>query len=192
MAREHVVVLFVDIRSCTQWMTGVASVDVLEDFLRAFYTVVQDQFPTGACKPLGDGAMVVVPYATLPHNSALEVLFQDILSAMALVERRFVALCREVEIAAGHTTRLQLGWGVTRGIVHALPQDYLGMVINEASRLCHLARPSGVIIDREDFPTLPLLAGLPFLLTPAEVQIRGVRALMPVWISQDVVLGSGE
>ena len=188
MQPTHAIVIFVDVRSMTQWMSGIASVDMLDDFLTSFYALIRTQFVGVHFKGLGDGAVLVQCEPVPPHRSATEALLLQVLSRVAAVEQGFASICHTVELHSGHSTRLRLGWGITRGMVHVLAQqqEFLGMVINEASRLCSLARPYGVVIDREDFPSLPLLSGLPFTFKATTRLLDGMSVRMPFWVSQSV------
>src|SRR5690242_5247508 len=86
------------------------------------------------------------------HLDALEAITR----AMVAVETEFENLTSQIQIKFGNPTNMMLGWGVTRGhIIKTQVEsgtDYLGHHINKAARLCELARPRGVVVDRDDFP----------------------------------------
>ncbi len=80
------------------------------------------------------------------------------------VTKRFDTRCHEFEVIHGHQTSLTLGWGITRGTVNHLitDNDYIGADINKAARLCAIARPYGIVIDKFDFTAIPQVEGFSF------------------------------
>jgi hypothetical protein len=95
------------------------------------------------------------------------------------VNEDFDKHCKTFAITIGHATNLQLGWGVVRGAVKVLEKDYVGSNLNKSARLCDVARPFGIVTDRDDFTTLPSIGDLKFVTrerlreTP-EVHIAGM------------------
>jgi 8-oxo-dGTP diphosphatase len=87
---------------------------------------------------------------------------------------------------------LKLGFGITKGLVGTVKLDelgieeYLGERINLASRLCSLARPSGIIVDRESFPEIPFEFSDNFVGDEIKY-ISGFRERR-VWLSREVKL----
>lgn len=150
---------------------------------------------TGAfIKTLGDGAMVIQERPIPQSYEDVSAIITDILLKICRVEADFRAACELFTIQHGHTTSLKLGWGVTRGIVNVLSKqdigvvDYVGSNINKCARLCYIARPAGIVIDREDFPMLPQLPSECTLLTEGaqtfqaeDHQVNGIVEPIPVW-----------
>ena len=115
MDRTHAVVLFVDIRHMTEWMTGIATSDVLEAFLQTFYALLHTHFPQASFKALGDGALLVAPQPSPPHRSAIEQLFHDLLTRSAAVARGVVAWCERGE----RTSKVRFAvWAWVAHILH--------------------------------------------------------------------------
>jgi len=53
----------------------------------------------------------------------------------------------------GYATKLRLGWALVGGV--AKKDDFIGANINRCARLCDIARPFGIVIERDDFSSLP-------------------------------------
>jgi len=71
------------------------------------------------------------------------------------VEANFNELRNDFFELHGYRTELRLGWGLVRGVVKKLNDDFIGANINKCARLCSIARPFGMVIEKDDFPTLP-------------------------------------
>lgn len=191
MNKTHANIIFVDIRGFTAWANQVDTVFVLEEFLTVFSDILLKNFASTQMKRLGDGAMLVQVCPSPPHTSALEEMFGTLLASIMIVEQRFANLCAQVETRYGHITQLQLGWGVTRGMIQNIFQtDFIGANVNEAARLCNLARPCGIVVDRHDFPRLPLLVGTPWAFREWTHMLRGYTRETHLWISNQVQISS--
>ena len=141
-------------------------------------------------KELGDGVMIVdemqeeeIP--TTEENVAN--LTQSILLKISGVGGTFATICREFAMRYGFSANLHLGWGVTRGRVIKMSEpraDYLGANINKCSYLCGIARPWGIVMDREDFTELSPSA--PFQFIPQERKLAGMAKTIPVWVTLEI------
>jgi class 3 adenylate cyclase len=188
--KTHAVILFVDIRHFSRWTNLVDTSLILEEFLTIYYEILIKHFPNTFIKRLGDGAMIINSCPSPQHASALEDLLAQILTQIAGVEQRFANLCVQVHTRYGHEAPLLLGWGVSRGMIQCVfgASDFIGTNINEASRLCGLARPHGVVLDAEDFPRLPPLQGTPWQFRAVQHQLKGYDRHHPLWVSTAVEL----
>ncbi len=190
MENPHATIIFADIRGFTQWSSDVEVSEHLGSFLQQFYTIVRNHFSGAFIKELGDGVMIVdemqeeeIP--TTEENVAN--LIQSILLKISGVGGTFATICREFAMRYGFSANLHLGWGVTRGRVIKMSEpraDYLGANINKCSYLCGIARPWGIVMDREDFTELSPSA--PFQFIPQERKLAGMAKTIPVWVTLEI------
>jgi class 3 adenylate cyclase len=114
-------------------------------------------------KNLGDGLMLVWEIPPDMEMSQERILSQSIIEIVQNIAGRFYAKFRELtpedhQYFGAEVANLHIGVGVAKGhswrldFRHAI--DYAGSVVNLASRLQGLARPSGVVIQYELAPAL--------------------------------------
>jgi hypothetical protein len=154
----QVIITFVDIRGFTTWSEKTKAFLYVEEFIDSFYQEIQNLFQGSYTKPLGDGLMIVQEI----QEQSLEIredFLQSILGKIVTINNWFDAYCLNFSKKYGFSTHLKLGWGIASGAVKKISRedltDYLGSDINRASRLCSIARPYGVVVDRENFPNIP-------------------------------------
>ena len=156
---QHVVALIADIRGFTAFSSQRDSADVgtyittvYERLLERYFGDFDDVF----FKPTGDGLLVVVPY----DSSNVTQVIPSVVSACLKAHDGFSEIVTDVSMV-NFETPTRLGIGLSQGAAsaikadsvpgfeHTLPLvlDYSGAIINAASRLQDLARPSGVILD---------------------------------------------
>lgn len=176
-------VIFVDVRGFTRWSEANEIFINLEEFVVGFLDILRRRFESDfQVKPLGDGALLV---SLLPEHQAsreMQNLLGHTLANINRVEKEFNKHCGDFARRVGHAASLNLGWGIVRGKIIRVGDDWAGHNLNKCSRLCSEARPFGVVIDRDDFPTLPREArGL-------VAQIRRLRGIgdVPVWVSAEI------
>lgn len=190
-------VIFADIRGFTSWCQHIDVFEYLEEFLAACYTSVTTAFHGAFIKTLGDGAMIIEECAIPTTEAEVEVLLTSVLAKITQVELDFRRECDMFTIQHGHATTLRLGWGVVRGVVNVLSRadvgivDYIGPNLNKCARLCYIARPAGIVIDREDFPMLPRLPEHPGAhqgewegpqtFQAEDHRVNGIVEPIPVW-----------
>lgn len=184
------VVVFVDMRGFTDWSSSHAASAHLQKFVEDFRSLLECAFPPDLWffKGLGDGAMLV---REVPEDQDPSSLLDGVVRAIDDCDARFKSYCEAFGRRIGLQTRLVLGWGVVRGWVHRLgkrparyAKDYLGAHVNEASRLCEMARPFGIVIDRADFPDPS-----PALKTRLYEQTRrakGIAQPLPIWVTERI------
>lgn len=152
---KDVVALFVDVRGFTNWSESNEAFANLDYFILGLGKVLRTIFRGYQYKPLGDGAMLVKEARGRATQASNANTIEDVLSRIDRAERAFRQHCEEFGSRFGHSANLELGWGVIRGKVIVVDDDYAGSNLNKCSRLCDEARPFGVVIDQDDFPVLP-------------------------------------
>jgi hypothetical protein len=175
-------ILFTDIRGFTRWSEKIEVFTHLNRFVSDFLAIIRRRFPPPAfVKGLGDGAMIVQELAPDEPNPR-EILYQA-LQVIIQVNDEFATLCDEFARSVGHHTDLKLGWGVVRGEVKKLTDDYVGSNVNKCARLCDVARPFGIVIDRDDFPDQEDSAGIRFF--PQKRILSGIDDVA-VWVTAEI------
>lgn len=139
---------------------------------------------------LGYGAMII---KELPETEAVSVtkgkkgkhtkLLSHILSKINKVESLFKNLCQSFSLY-DYRTDLPLGWGLVRGVAKKVNGDFVGANINKCSRLCHIARPFGIVIDSDDFPEIPKKPPYNFLKQVR--RLEGIVNEVDVWVTEEI------
>lgn len=152
-----VLALFTDVRGFTKWAEANEVFVNLRQFVTGFLDILRRRFPAPEyqVKPLGDGALLVaeLPESLTPREVTL--LLGRTLGTVHRVEADFRRHCEDFSRRIGHAADLRLGWGIVRGKVMRVGDDWAGHNLNKCARLCKEARPFGVVIDADDFPRLP-------------------------------------
>jgi class 3 adenylate cyclase len=185
----NALVLFADARGFTRWANNPEVFARLDRFAEAFGAALRKGFPEGAyfLKGLGDGAMIVRELGATPDAVPPLRLLRETLKLIAQAQGDFGRACRTFAQSIGHRADLSLGWGIVRGPVQKLsgpPADYVGPNVNKCARLCSIARPFGVVIDRDDFPELPQVRGFHFF--PQKRKLAGLEEEVDVWVTEEV------
>ncbi|WP_204072742.1 NUDIX domain-containing protein [Planotetraspora phitsanulokensis] len=178
------VVIFVDVRGFTKWAEANEVFINLDNFIGGFLGILRRRFAEESyhLKPLGDGALLLRELPVAQSNREMTALLARILLTIARVEKEFNRHCTDFANRVGHSSELRLGWGIVRGKVLRVGDDWAGHNLNKCSRLCGEARPFGIVIDRDDFPELPRDArGL-------VEQVRKLRGIgdTPVWVTAEI------
>jgi class 3 adenylate cyclase len=183
---DHAVVLCVDIRGFTVWANQVAAIEAMEDLIHGFYDTLAAAFPSAWRKGLGDGALLVLVQERPASSGVVFDLCRHLVAVIARVDLAFAAQCERVTERYGLPTALRLGWGVTRGTVYPMRrlEDYLGMPLNLATRLCDAARPGGVVIDASAFPLAPHPTQFSAHLLP----LAHVEYPLPTWATKEILV----
>ncbi|HEX3254081.1 MAG TPA: hypothetical protein VHS05_31890 [Pyrinomonadaceae bacterium] len=98
-------------------------------------------------KPTGDGLLMTFPYT---ETNLLEVS-ETVINACITCLNEFPTICKN-DPMINFETPTAIGFGIARGTACCLYSgeetlDYSGHLLNLASRLNDLARPSGIVID---------------------------------------------
>lgn len=181
------IIVFVDIRGFTAWSEKTKAFLHMEEFINAVYSRFDDCFAEHFTKKLGDGLMIVQELSEQSLTSRMLALEQIIQNISAL-DQWFDKHCVSFSEKYGFKTSLKLGWGITSGEVKKVTQadshDYLGSDINRASRLCSIARPFGIVVDRENFPTMPELEWPNFF--EQDRKLEGIADDVCVFVTQEI------
>lgn len=187
---KDALIIFVDIRGFTNWSTANESFEYAPELVTSFYSSIRkpNNFQRYSFKSLGDGAMLVHEVELKTQNAFQKELVQA-LKKIDRINFDFQRLCDRFAAAHGHATPLKLGWGVTRGPIKKICQegesdDYLGSNINKSSRLCDIARPCGIVLDKEDFPNLPVDIRDKFF--PQVRKIESIGNNVEVWVTEEI------
>jgi class 3 adenylate cyclase len=177
---EYVVVLVIDVRGFSSFSTQVDSADA-GMYTKKVYARILDDFFSDASffKPTGDGLLITLPYTE-------ETLEETVVGAL---ERSFDLVEAFPTLVSGDKmitfdVPTDVGIGISRGSASCLRSgdrtlDYSGRILNLASRLMGLARPSGVVTDGS-FSAELIGDELEFRLTTDEVYLPGIAEATPV------------
>ena len=182
----HAIVLFADIRGFTRWSEGIEAFQYIDKFISDFYKILDEHFPGTYLKKLGDGAMIVEQIERDVTSESLVAILEENLDKIKQVENEFGELCNVFSELRGYSTELRLGWGVVRGVVKTLDrdQDFIGANINKCARLCGIARPFGIVIERDDFPNLP--QDLQYNFVKQIRKLEGIVDDVNVWATNEI------
>jgi adenylate cyclase len=164
-AGDQQTILFVDLRGFSQWALRAPDGDVAE-LLRSVDAVVTEVVESRGgvvVKRLGDGAMAI---------------FADCQSA---VETGFDAIKQVGSIRVGGY-RPTLRVGIHRGRPYRIGQDYVGVDVNIAARLCEAAPAEGVLVSgqvREEIEDAWPAT------TATDIWLRGVPEDVSIYVAQE-------
>lgn len=145
---EFVIAVFCDIRNFSDFSKNVESADT-STFLKHFYVkLLRDYFLNAVfAKPTGDGLLIIFSHTEENLNQISDLVLTSCFKAI----RDFSAMFKSLPII-NYDPPKAIGFGVARGSASYLIfndeiLDYSGKVLNLASRLNELAKPSGLVID---------------------------------------------
>jgi len=179
---EHIIAVNLDIRGFTPFCQSVESLDVATYISKVYSKIIDKYFKNASYyKPTGDGLIVIIPYT---EKTLEEVTNSTINSCLSLLED-FGSLCAD-EPMINYPTPEKIGIGLTRGSACCITSedkvlDYSGRILNLASRLMDIARPSGIVLD-ESFGINLLENERKNLFSEDTVYIRGVAEDDPIKI----------
>lgn len=145
---EFVIAVVADVRGFSKFSKQHESTDIAM-FIKRFYMRLMDDYfsKAGFFKTKGDGLLMTFPYS---ESNLPEI-------AKYVINNCLRCLVEFPEICAGDPminfkTPENIGFGITRGTACCLYAgdeiiDYSGHLLNLASRLMDIARPSGIVID---------------------------------------------
>jgi class 3 adenylate cyclase len=142
---QQIIAINLDIRGFTPFCEGKDSFDVAAYITRAYMKIIDGYFSDATFyKPTGDGLLIV----TLCEKKVEATVNKIIESCLKLVGD-FANLCKGEEIIYFPTPD-KIGIGIARGSACCIVSDdkildYSGKVLNLASRLMDIARPSGIV-----------------------------------------------
>ena len=179
---EHVIAINLDIRGFTPFCQSVQPLDVATYVRKVYLRIINDYFKTASYyKPTGDGLIIIIPYT---DETLKEVANSAVNSCLALLENFGSLLIDDHMI--NFPTPQDIGIGLTRGSACCITSDnktldYSGRILNLASRLMDLARPSGIVFD-DSFRIELLSKKTKELFSEETVYVRGVAEETPIKI----------
>jgi class 3 adenylate cyclase len=186
---EFVVVAVVDIRGFSDFSRRHESPNIAM-FIKRFYVRLLEEYFSSATfvKPTGDGLLLIFPYDEVSLPSVCET----VTTACFRCLQDFPSICKDDPMINFDVPK-SVGFGIARGTACRLFSgdqviDYSGHLLNLASRLNDLARPSGIVIDG-NFGEALVSEAHRELLSARQVYIRGIAEEVPlkVLVQTDVV-----
>jgi len=179
-ASEFVIAINLDIRGFSKFSKVVESPEVAMYIKRVYMKLIDEYFNNASFfKPTGDGLLILIPYTE--ENLDKTVTNATQICFKALVD--FGSFCVNDPMINFNVPQ-KLGIGMSRGTACRLFSedkilDYSGRVLNLASRLMDLARPSGIVFD-DTFGIECLSEKLTGLFEKDSVYIRGIAEKEPI------------
>lgn len=176
---QHIIAIVLDIRGFTPFCEKVDSLEVAT-YIKRVYMKIIDNYFSGASffKPTGDGLLVIVPY---DEGSLKERANKTVENCLKLLGD-FRDMCSGDPMIT-FDTPTEIGIGMARGSACCITSeekilDYSGKVLNLASRLMNVARPSGIVLDSK-FGLMLLSTETQKLFLKDNVYIRGIAEEKP-------------
>lgn len=183
MEHTEAIIIFTDIRGFTKWSGDIEAFQHIDKFIKDYLGIIKSNFSDEVIKPLGDGAMIIKE-VLLDENISFDDLLKEDLEKIKSVGDKFAEFCNRFSERYGYKTELALGWGIVRGVVKKINGDYIGANINKCARLCSIARPYGLIIERDDFPTNP--SGVLYDFFSQIRKLEGISEEVNVWVTKEI------
>jgi len=181
---EYIVVVLADIRGFSEFSSHRESPDIAMYIKRVYIRMIDDYFPGASFyKPTGDG-MLITMHCSQTEESLRETARAAVAACLRCVDE-FPRIC-EGDPMINFDVPTGIGFGVARGTACCLVSgdvilDYSGQLLNLASRLMHLARPRGVVLDGA-FGLELLAPDQRELFGQAQVCMRGVAETEPTMV----------
>lgn len=147
---QFIIGVNIDVRDFTPFCQNVDSADVAL-FIKKMYIKIIDNYFSELefYKPTGDGLLLVMPY----NEETLKRVSNDILKKCLDILYNFDNFFNDEPMIYFDVPK-KIGIGISMGSACCLKSDekvidYSGRVLNIASRLMDIARPSGIVIDKK-------------------------------------------
>lgn len=179
---EFIIALNVDIRGFSSFSKEIESPDAAMFIKRVYISIIDNYFADASFfKPTGDGLLITVPY----DEKELKPIARRTISSCGKLLSDFGSLTTNDPMINFEVPR-RIGIGISRGTACRLTAkgktiDYSGRVLNLASRLMDLARPSGIVFDR-DFGIELLTDSQTKTFANEAVYLKGIAEREPVEI----------
>jgi len=144
----YIFAVVADIRGFSTFSQRHESPDVATYVKRVYIRLIDDYFPFATFyKATGDGLLMAVPFES---ENLAEMAQRTIAGCLRCLDEFGTICCNDPMV--NFETPDKIGFGIARGTACCLTSDgtildYSGHLINLASRLMDLARPSGVVLD---------------------------------------------
>ncbi len=145
---QRIIAVFIDIRDFSRFSQQSDSVDVAAFIRKVYIKIIDSYFPFASFyKSTGDGLLLTVPW----EDKDLQKTSQIVIESCVKCHSEFTTLFDD-DPSINFKVPGSLGIGVARGSACCLVSgerviDYSGRLLNLASRLTEIARPSGIVID---------------------------------------------
>lgn len=147
---EFIIAVNLDIRGFSSFSKKVESPDTAMFIRKVYIKLIDDYFPDASFfKPTGDGLLITIPYM----ENTLQDITSNTINSCLKVLKEFGTFCGNDPMINFEVPR-RVGIGLSRGTACRLVSknkilDYSGRVLNLASRLMDLARPTGIVFDAD-------------------------------------------
>lgn len=145
---EFVIAVIIDIRGFSSFSMRVESAEAAVFLKKVYKKLIDEYFPNASFfKPTGDGLLIIIPYT----EENLKDAVTNTIATCSKILVDFGSFCSNDPMINFEVPQ-KVGIGLSRGTACRLVSDgktldYSGRVLNLASRLMDLARPSGIVFD---------------------------------------------
>lgn len=177
---EFVIVVVADIRGFSRFSTRNESPNIAMYIKRFYHSLMTDYFPKASfVKPTGDGLLMTFTY----DETSLTEVSKEVIEACLRCLAGFPTICKD-DPMINFDVPNAIGFGISRGTACCLYSgdetlDYSGHLLNLASRLNDLARPSGIVIDG-DFMEATIPESARALFKTQLVYVRSIAEEQPI------------
>lgn len=177
---EFIIAVVVDIRGFSAFSNRQESPDTAMFIKRVYVRLIDSYFPLASFyKSTGDGLLFTIPF----DENNLQEVAQQVISSCISCHSEFANIC-EGDPMINFTVPDKVGIGLARGTACCLISgektiDYSGRLLNLATRLNDLARPSGIVIDGE-FKISLLTDEQQEMFQMADVYLKGIHESEPI------------
>jgi len=179
---EFIIAVNIDIRGFSSFSKKVESPETAMFIKRVYIKLIDNYFSDASFfKSTGDGLIITIPYT----EENLQIITRRTVDFCFKVLREFGTICENDPMINFEVPR-KVGIGMSRGTACSLVSkdtvlDYSGRVLNLASKLMDLARPSGIVFDA-DFGIELLLDEQIELFAEDKIYIKGIAEREPIGI----------
>jgi class 3 adenylate cyclase len=179
---EHVIAVNLDIRGFSSFCERNESANVVRYIREACKNLIDRYFPQAPfIKMTGDGLLIVSPC----EKGKLDEDANYALNACQKVHESFPSLVDDPMVNIKKPQKI--GIGLSRGaafriVANGGTLDYSGRVLNLASRLMNLARPSGIVFDCEFLSGIKAPSDLEKTFSKDKVWLWGIAETDPIEI----------
>lgn len=177
---EFVIAVVIDIRGFSTFSHRQESPDTAMFIKRVYIRLIDSYFPFASFyKSTGDGLLLTIPF----DETNLQEVAQDVISKCVSCHYDFGNICNG-DPMINFAVPDKVGIGVARGTACCLISgekiiDYSGRLLNLATRLNDLARPSGIVIDGA-FDIRLLTDEQQKMFQMVDVYLKGIHEVEPI------------
>lgn len=188
---QFIIAVNADIRGFSTFCKDIESTDVAMYIKRVYLKMIDEYFQRAIFfKSTGDGLMLAIPYS----EDDLSEVVRETIDVCLKLHVDFPALCKDDPMIP-YDVPTQIGIGIARGSACRLQTgkkiiDFSGRILNYATRLMDLARPSGIVFDGQ-FGLSLLEKTVASQFAADEVYVRSVAEDQPVvihYLKESVVI----